>query len=144
MDQSSQFDDFDPFFSPLSPLLTGASDASDALSLPLEATYLSKEALFEAIQTWAKPQGYAFIILRRNRVGTSRQKVYLACNRRYAPSLLNIDRIHNSRSCGTGCLFSILAVETSLGWEVRYRPKSKFNSHNYPPSQSPAVHLSYC
>jgi hypothetical protein len=54
MDQSNEFDDFDTFSPPLplSPLPSPApTDASDALSLPPKATYLSKEALIKAIQS---------------------------------------------------------------------------------------------
>jgi hypothetical protein len=144
MDQSSQFDDFDPFFSPPSPLPTDASDAPVALSLPPEATYPSKGALFEAIQAWAKLRGYAFTTGKSKRVESGRQKVYYMCDRRYLPSSLNPNRIRNSRSRSTGCLFSVLGIETpSLGWEVRYRPDPKFQSYNYLPSQSLAAHPSY-
>jgi hypothetical protein len=86
MDQSSQFDTFDPFFSlllslpSLSLLLTNASDASDALSLSPLATYPSKEALFEAIQSWSKLRGYAFTIARSIQINNRRQKVFYACD----------------------------------------------------------------
>jgi hypothetical protein len=88
MDQSSQFDDFAPFFfppPPLSPPLPPPTDASDALSLPPEAVYTSKEALFEAIQSWAKPRGYAFATTRSKRLPDQRQKVYYACDRHPLP-----------------------------------------------------------
>ena len=55
-----------------------------------------------------------------------------------------IQGIRQTQSRGSGCLFSSIAVETpSLGWEVRYRPEAKFNTHNHPPSQSPAAHPSH-
>jgi hypothetical protein len=147
MDQSSQFDDSNPFFSPLPPpaeaaAATGTSDASDALSLPPEATYPSKEALLDAIQAWAKPRGYAFTTSRSSKLRDKRQKLTLACDCNCAPPL-NINRIRDSRSRGTGCLFSVVGIETSLGWEVRYRPESKFKFHNHLPSQSPAAHPSH-
>jgi len=120
MDQSSQFDDSDPFFTP-QPLpppsnASYASYASHALSLPPEMTYASKDALFKAIQSWAKPRGYAFTIGKSKRIGGGRQKLYYMCDRRCLPPPLNPDRIRDTRSHGTGCLFSILGIETpSLG-----------------------------
>ena len=54
-----------------------------------------------------------------------------------------VQGIRNTQSRGTGCLFSIIAVETSLGWEVRYRPEDRFNVHNHPPSQSLVAHPSH-
>src|SRR5258705_13745286 len=61
MDQFNQFDNLDPFFSPPQPS-PPPTDASNALALPPLATYPSKEALFEAIQSWSRPRGYAFTI----------------------------------------------------------------------------------
>src|ERR1700716_1801304 len=80
MYQFSQIDNIAPFFSPPppSPLPT---DASDALALPPLATYPSREALFEAIQSWAKARGYAFTVGKSKRVRDGRQKVYYACDR---------------------------------------------------------------
>jgi len=147
MDQSSQFDDFDPSFPTLSPPLLPLpppANASDALSLPPEATYPSKEALFEAIQSWAKPRGYAFSIRRSSKLKDSRQKVTFGCDRRALILPLNRDHSRDTQTRGSGCLFSILALETpSLGWEVRYRTGAQFNTHNHPPSQSPAAHPSH-
>jgi len=64
MDQFSQFDVSDPFSQPPPPppLSQPLTSASDALSLPPLATYPSREALFEAIQSWAKARGYAFTV----------------------------------------------------------------------------------
>jgi hypothetical protein len=64
MDQFNQFDNLDPFFSPPPPS-PPPTDASNALALPPLATYPSKEALFEAIQSWSRPRGYAFTIGKR-------------------------------------------------------------------------------
>jgi hypothetical protein len=149
MDQSSQFDNSNPFFSP-APSPPPLANASNALSLPPEATYPSKEALFEAIQSWAKLRGYAFTISRSSRLRDSRQKVTYACDRYPLPKPQNIrdtqlhTHIRDTQSRGIGCLFSILALETpNLGWEVRYRFGNRFNTHNHPPSQSPAAHPSH-
>ena len=49
--------------------------------------------------------------------------------------------IRKTQSRGTGCLFSIIAAKTpTLEWEVRYRSKASFNTHNHPPSQSLAAY----
>jgi hypothetical protein len=88
-----------------------------------------------------KLRGYAFSVGKSKTLADGRQKVYYACDRR---SLLrpHIQRVRETQSRGTGCLFSILALETlSLGWEIRYQPEHGFNIHNHPPSQSPAAHL---
>lgn len=146
MEQSSQFDDFDPSFSPPPPPSPSppATDASDALSLPPLATYHSKEALFEAIQTWSKPRGYAFTTIRSKRMRDQRQKVYYACDRSYLATNTQTEHIRDTQSRGTGCLFQVIAAETlSSDWEVRYRPEARFNTHNHPPSQSPAAHPSH-
>ena len=142
MDQFGQIDNADPFFSPPPPS-PPPTDASDALALPPLATYPSRDALLEAIQSWAKARGYAFTVGKSKRVPDGRQKVYYACDRH---SLLkpHTGRVRSTQSRGSGCLFSILALETpSLGWEVRYRLESKFNTHNHPPSQRPAAHPSH-
>ena len=143
MDQFSQFDLSDPFSQP--PVSQPLTSTSDALSLPPLATYPSKEALFEAIQSWAKLQGYAFTITRSKRIRDGRQKVYYACDR--CPPLrpeAQIKRVRDTQLCGSGCLFQVLAIETlSSNWEVRYRPEARFNTHNHPPSQSPAAHPSH-
>src|SRR3982074_401022 len=84
MDQFNQFDNLDPFLSPppvSPPLVSPPADASDALALPPLATYPSKEALFEAIQSWSKLRGYALAITRSKRIKDGRQKIYYACDR---------------------------------------------------------------
>jgi len=148
MDQFNQIDNTDPFFSPppLSPPPLPPPDASDALALPPLATYPSKEALFEAIQSWSKLRGYAFAITRSKRIKDGRQKIYYACDRHPLPTAKprTNPRVRETQSRRSGCLFQVVAVETpSLGWEVRYRPEAKFNTHNHPPSQSPAAHPSH-
>ena len=80
MDQSSQITDFDPFFSPPPPSPPLAT-APVVLALPPLATYPSREALFEAIQSWAKPRGYAFSISRSTRVKSRLQRLTYACDR---------------------------------------------------------------
>ena len=140
MNQFSQFDVSDPFSQP--PPAQPLTSASDALSLPPLAAYPSREALFEAIQSWAKLQGYAFATIRSKQIKGKRQKVYYACDRHPLPEARpRIERVRETQSRGSGCLFQVVAVETfSLGWEVRYCPEARFNIYNYPPSQSPAAY----
>ena len=128
---------------PPPPPQPNASNAYNALTLPPLAVYPSKEALFEAIQRWAKDRGYAYITGKSKRQ-SGRQKVYYTCDRR-PPTPPQAIRVRATQSRGTGCLFSILAIElsNSLGWEIRYRPETKYNTHNHPPSQSPAAHSSH-
>jgi hypothetical protein len=81
------------------------------LALPPVAVYPSKEALFEAIQRWAKDRGYAYITGKSKRQ-SGRQKVYYTCDRR-PPTLLQAIHVQATQSRGTRCLFSILAIELS-------------------------------
>jgi hypothetical protein len=70
--QFNRFDNSDPSFSPPPPI--PLPDASDALTLPPQATYPSREALFKAIQSWSKLQGYAFTVAKSKRIQDGRQK----------------------------------------------------------------------
>jgi hypothetical protein len=144
MDQFNRIDNADPLFSP-PPLSPPPPDASNALAPPPLATYPSKEALFKAIQSWAKARGYAFTIARSKRVRNGRQKVYYACDRCPIPiAQPRTERVRETQSRGSGCPFQVLALEKlSLDWEVRYRAEARFNTHNHPPSQSPAAHPSH-
>jgi len=149
MDQFSQSEVSDCFFSlsPSPPLPPPALPVPVMLALPPLATYPSKEALFKAIQKWAKDRGYAFTIQRSRTLGNRRQKVQYACDRCpvQQPSKPQPKRCRVTQSRGTGCLFSILAVKASSSteWEVKYRPEAKFNIHNHSPSQGPAAHPSH-
>jgi hypothetical protein len=147
MDQFNEFDVFDTVYpeveAPLKPEIdtppppqSNASNASNALTLPPLAVYPSRDALFEAIQGWAKPRGYAFTIGKSKRLESRRQKVYYTCDRCYQARPRSTERSRSTQSRGTGCLFSVLAVElsNSLGWEVKYRPEAKYNIYNHPPS----------
>ena len=160
MNQFDQFDDSDPFrlseallsptpslpLSPPPPPLPGnAPDAPAMLSLPPLATYPSREALFEAIQAWAKLRGYAFITGKSKKTESGRRKVYYACDRKaLTQPNTAMNRVRNTQSRGLGCPFSILGIESpGLGWEVRYRSGAQFNTHNHLPSKSPAAHPSH-
>jgi hypothetical protein len=144
MDQFNQFDNAGPFFTPPPLLPPPRADASDTLALPPLATYPSREALYEAIQSWSKLRGYAFTVAKSKRIQDGRQRCItrgIATLQLRAP---RTERVRDTQSRGTGCFFQVVAVETpSLGWELRYRPESRFNTHNHPPSQSPAAHPSH-
>jgi hypothetical protein len=143
MNQFSQFDVSDPFSQP--PPVQPLTGASDVLSLPPLATYPSRDALFDAIQSWAKLRGYAFTVGKSKRIRDGRQKVYYACDRCPRPRPEpRIERVRNTQSRGTGCLFQVVALETlSSEWELKYRTGTEFNTHNHPPSQNPAAHPSH-
>ena len=97
------------------PPIPTASIQHNSMPLPPEAQYPSKEALFEAIQAWAKPYGYAFSIGRSiKREGSGRIKVVYMCDRHERPSLAPRERIRNTSSRGTSCPFSVIACE--LPW----------------------------
>jgi hypothetical protein len=151
--ESSVFDPLDPFFSPLPspppliPLVPPptriASDAPTLLDLPPIALYPSRDTLFEAIQSWSKPRGYAFTIGKSKKMPDGRQKVYYACDRCPPVRRPKRDGIRGTQSRGTGCPFSIIAFQSlTLEWEVRYR-SADFSTHNHPPSQNPAAHPSH-
>ena len=79
MNQSNEFSDSDPFSSPPPPTTYQPDSAPEILALPPLATYPSREALFEAIQSWAKLHGYAFVTGKSKKVPSGLQKVYYAC-----------------------------------------------------------------
>jgi hypothetical protein len=112
------------------------------MALPPEGIYSSKNALFEAINEWAKHRGYGFVIGRSKRApGTMREKVYFSCDRCYNPNRSG-SRIQDSSSRGTGCEFSVLGSETvdKTSWELKHRPDHKYSVHNHAPSTHPAAH----
>jgi hypothetical protein len=154
MDQFNQFNqisqsgELQPLSSP-SPLLPSPpplppsnTSTPELLALPPLAIYPTKEALFEAIQSWSKLRGYAFTITRSLKK-KQRQKVYYTCDR-CPPIPLPRERIRDTQTRGTGCLFSVIALEKVSGeWELKYRPEAQYNTHNHLPSQSPTAHPSH-
>ena len=72
--------------------------------------------------------------------------MYYTCDRHPSPRPeACIERVRDTQSRGTGCLFQVIAVETlSSEWELKYRPGAEFNTHNHSPSPSPAAHPSHC
>ena len=115
----------------------------NSMPLPPEAQYPSKEALFEAIQAWAKPHGYAFTTGRsKKREGSGRIKVFYTCDRHnIVPTR---ERIYNIISRGIGCPFLVIACKlpNHKGWELKHRSKYKFSTYNHAPSPYPGVHPS--
>jgi hypothetical protein len=147
--QTSQSGEPQPLSSP-SPLLPSPppippanTSTPEPLALPPLAIYPTKEALFEAIQSWSKLRGYAFTVTRSLKK-KERQKVYYSCDRCPPPPPARDDRIRDTQTRGTGCLFSIIALENALGeWEVKYRPEAQYNTHNHLPSLRPSAHPSH-
>jgi hypothetical protein len=130
---------------PLLPALLPTPNTSttlEPLACPPLAIYSTREALFQAIQSWSKPRGYAFTVGKSLRK-KGRQKVYYTCDR-CPPTPLPKERIRDTQTRGTSCLFSVIALEKASGdWELKYRPEPQYNKHNHLPSQSPISHPSH-
>jgi hypothetical protein len=143
MDQNYQPSEPLPLLPALLPGSTpNTSTTLEPLACPPLAIYPTREALFEAIQSWSKPRGYAFTVGKSLRK-KGRQKVYYACDR-CPPTPLPRERKRDTQTRGTGCLFSVIALEIgSEGWELKYRPEAQYNTHNHLPSQSPISHPSH-
>ena len=108
--------------------------------LPPECYFESRNALFEAINSWAKPRGYAFITQRSTKEKNGTSTVIYACDRsRHPPSSL-VERQRRSTTRRTNCPFSVLAKELSDGWALKHRPNQSFSTHNHQPSQHPSAH----
>jgi hypothetical protein len=74
--------------------------------------FILLSSTFEAIQSWEKPRGYAFIIGRSKRIkGSEGQLVHFKCDRFCLISIASNQHIRNTQSRGTGCLFSVIAGE---------------------------------
>lgn len=110
--------------------------------LPPEATYSSREALYEAINSWAKPRGYAFVTGRSRTEKTGRITVVYTCDRFRRPPSASISRQRQTTSRSTCCQFSVLAKESldHTSWSVKHRPDEQFASHNHEPSQHETAH----
>jgi hypothetical protein len=150
MDQFDQFDQThqsgEPQLLSPSPLPPSPPNSStpEPLALPPLAIYPTREALFEAIQSWSKLRGYAFTVGKSKKLKSGRQKVYYACDRCPPIPPPREDRIRDTQTRGTGCPFAVVALQTPLGeWELKYRPEAQYNTHNHLPSQSPSAHPSH-
>ncbi|OAQ58237.1 transposase-like protein [Purpureocillium lilacinum] len=114
--------------------------ADDAL--PPEGVYDSREALFKAINEWAKPRGYAFTTVKSSKTPNGRVKVVYACDRNRLPPSHAVERVRRTASRKTGCKFSVLAKESldRSTWILGHRPDKECGEHNHPPSEDPAAH----
>lgn len=109
--------------------------------LPPERFFESRQALFESINSWAKPRGYAFITQRSTKEKNGTLTVIYACDRSRHPSSSRLERQRKTTTRRTNCLFSILAKETTDGsWALKHRPDQRFTLHNHEPSQHPSAH----
>jgi hypothetical protein len=107
--------------------------------LPPEGFFESRKALFESINLYAKPRGYAFITRRSTREKNGYLSVIFACDRsRQLPSEGMRRRQTTTRM--TECPFSVLAKESSEGWTLKYRHDVRHTSHNHEPSLHPSAH----
>lgn len=110
--------------------------------LPPEGIYESRESLFTAINSWAKPRGYAFTTGKSSKTPNGRVKIVYACDRNRLPPSNSIERIRRTSSRKTGCKFSVLAKQSLDGstWILSYRPDKECTKHNHPPSEDPSAH----
>ena len=110
--------------------------------LPPEGHFESREALFESINTWAKPRRYAFTTQRSARETNGFLRVYYACDRSRRLPCLDDSREGKRKTTTrmTNCLFSVLAKESSEGWTLKHRPEVRFAVHNHEPSLHPSAH----
>lgn len=110
--------------------------------LPPEGEYNSRDALFEAINAWAAPRGYAFTTGKSTKEKTGKRTVTYSCDRSCRPPSSFKQRQRKTTSRGTSCPFSVLAKESldKGTWTLRHRPDNRFSCHNHEPSQHPSAH----
>jgi hypothetical protein len=110
--------------------------------LPPEGIYDSRESLLTAINSWAKPRGYAFTTGKSMKTPNGRVRVIFACDRNKQPPSAFTERKRRTYTQGTGCKFSVLAKQSLDGasWALTYRPSQEYTIHNHPPSQDPSAH----
>ncbi|RKK07652.1 hypothetical protein BFJ66_g17655 [Fusarium oxysporum f. sp. cepae] len=111
--------------------------------LPPEATYPSRESLLAAINDWAKPRGYAFVIRRTNRTANGRSLMHFSCDRgggKYKP-IPDAKRKRKSVTQRTGCEFSVIGKESlcRTQWSLRHRPDPSHSRHNHEPTTGNGV-----
>ena len=107
--------------------------------IPPEGFFESRKALFESINLYAKPQGYAFITRRSTWEKNGHLSVVFACDHsRQLPSEGTSRRQTTTRM--TEYPFSVLAKESSEGWTLKYRHDVLHTSHNHELSLHPSAH----
>ena len=109
--------------------------------LPPEGFFESRQALYESINLYAKPRGYAFTTKRSTRERNGFFSVIFACDRsRRLPSSPERERQRKTTTRMTNCPFSVIARESSEGWTLKYRLDQHFATHNHEPSLHPSAH----
>ncbi|KAL2020520.1 hypothetical protein VTK56DRAFT_8320 [Thermocarpiscus australiensis] len=109
--------------------------------LPPEGFFETRETLYQSINAYAKPRGYAFTTQRSIRDANGFSRVFFACDRsRRPPSSPERDRQRKTTTRMTNCPFSVLAKESSEGWTLKHRPGVRFAIHNHEPSVHPSTH----
>jgi hypothetical protein len=113
--------------------------------LPPESDYDSRKAVFDHINSWARPRGYAIITGRSSKTSNRRVKVTFTCDKNKAlPSTL-ANQIHRIASQQTECLFSVIAKESldRTIWTLRHCPDQKFSKHNHLLTTEAAVYQAH-
>lgn len=110
--------------------------------MPPEATLPSRDALFQYINNWALTRGYAFTNGKSTVEKSGLRTVTYSCDRRGASPSPSKQRIRQTASRCTGCLFSVLGkqLKDNGGWALRYRRDERFATHNHEPSSHPTAH----
>jgi hypothetical protein len=98
-----------------------------------------------AINSWAKPRGYAFTTGKSLKTSSGRIKVIFACDRNKLPPSTSITRQRRTCSRRTGCKFSVLAKQSLDGntWVLSHRLDKEYAHHNHPPSPDASAHAAH-
>lgn len=102
----------------------------------------SRESLLAAINSWARPRGYAFTTEKSLKTSSGRIKVIPACDGNKPPPSASIERQRRTCSRRPGYKISVLAKE-SLDRNTRvlgHRPDKECSRHNHPPSPDASAH----
>ena len=109
--------------------------------LPPEGFFETRDALFELINAYVKPRGYAFITQRLIHGPSGFLRVFFVCDgSRRPPSSPDQDRQRKTITRMTNCPFLVLAKEFSKGWTLKHRQDHRFATHNHEPSLHPTTH----
>jgi hypothetical protein len=113
--------------------------------LPPEAIYSSREALYEAINSWAKQRDYAFVVGRSKKESTKRLTVTYTCDRARRPPKSSEGRKRQTTSRSTCCQFSVLAKQSldHTTWSLKHRQGRQYAVHNHEPSLHETAHPSH-
>ena len=111
--------------------------------VPPEAEYNSRDDLYTAINAWAAPRGYAFVVARSRRIDNGRQVVVFGCDRgagRTPKPSTTRRKVTTTRR--NGCQFSVLAKDSPCKtiWALKHREGCEYNTHNHEPSLGKLAH----